>query len=133
MENFHAQKKGRYGKTTICKPCKKKESKIFNEKYKLLRPYNKLQHKDLKLKAAYGIDLKIYNEMLLEQKGKCAICGTESTGKRDYFHVDHCHKTLKVRGLLCSTCNSGIGGLKDDIELLKKAIEYLQITSLGIK
>jgi len=64
--------------------------------------------------------------MLAQQDGKCAICGTKSTGKRKSFHVDHCHKTGVVRGLLCGNCNSGIGNLRDDVELLKKSIQYLE-------
>ena len=63
--------------------------------------------------------------MLAAQDGKCAICGTTSTGNRKAFHVDHDHKTGKVRGLLCSNCNTGIGNLRDDIGLLNRAIEYL--------
>ena len=75
----------------------------------------------------YGISLEDYNMFLEKQGGKCAICGTEigdSNGNRLY--VDHNHKTGKVRGLLCANCNFGIGSLKDDVEILKKAILYLE-------
>ena len=56
--------------------------------------------------------------------GKCEICNqtiTEST-----CHIDHCHKTNKVRGLLCNTCNKGLGLFKDNIAALSKAILYLE-------
>lgn len=60
----------------------------------------------------------------------CAICGTylssESKIKRERGHIDHCHATGKVRGILCDLCNKGLGQFKDNIESLTKAIEYLR-------
>src|SRR5438128_1074290 len=69
--------------------------------------------------TAYGIDLADYNHMFAEQKGLCAACGfpesriDPKTGKAKQLHVDHCHKTERVRGLLCNNCNSALGLLKD--------------------
>lgn len=60
-----------------------------------------------------------------KQSGKCAICGNPSTNKKLY--ADHCHKKDLPRALLCITCNMALGGFKDDIRLLNKAIEYLKI------
>lgn len=77
------------------------------------------------LKRKYGITLEQYKEALIQQEGVCKICEGESTG-RGIFHVDHCHKTGKVRGLLCSKCNTGIGMLGDNPKLLMKAILYLE-------
>jgi len=57
----------------------------------------------------------------VDQEGKCAICFKIM----DAPNVDHCHKTGKVRGLLCSLCNKGIGLFHDDIEKLLQAVEYL--------
>ena len=73
----------------------------------------------------YGITIKDYDKMYEDQNGKCAICKKEKTIKNN-FYVDHCHKTKKVRGLLCMRCNSGIGYFKDNTQLMKKAIEYLK-------
>lgn len=70
---------------------------------------------------------KHYYPILVEQQGaKCTICGVteEDNGKR--LAVDHCHKTGKVRGLLCDNHNHGIGKFNEDIELMKKAIQYLE-------
>lgn len=68
-----------------------------------------------------------YDGMLTAQGGKCAICGSsEARSRSDKFHIDHCHKTGVVRGLLCGPCNTGIGKLNDDPELLKIAIKYLE-------
>lgn len=76
----------------------------------------------------YGITIERYESMLDEQGGVCAICrgsdnGDKSTGR---FHVDHCHKTGKVRGLLCMSCNHGLGKFKDSIESLRSAAAYLE-------
>ena len=59
--------------------------------------------------------------MLKAQNGKCAICSKELWKP----HVNHCHQTKKVRGLLCLECNTGLGKFKDDGALLQKAIGYL--------
>jgi hypothetical protein len=63
--------------------------------------------------------------MLKDQGGCCAICGTDTPGTSGIFAVDHDHKTGKVRGLLCRSCNVGIGNLGDDPKRLKEAIRYL--------
>lgn len=72
-----------------------------------------------------------YQEMFLAQKNKCAICKQPETrinrsGDTCKLAVDHCHKTLKIRALLCHACNTGIGKFEDNIALLQKAIEYLK-------
>lgn len=88
-------------------------------------------HKHWTLKKQYGIGSKEYKEILERQNGVCAICGgkdstvSPTTKKYRMLPVDHCHKTGKVRGILCSQCNIGIGSFKDDIERLKSAIRYL--------
>ncbi len=84
------------------------------------------------LKRKYGITLLDYEEMHSKQKGKCLICGEKEKRINSYtdepvrMPVDHCHVTGKVRGLLCSNCNTGIGNFNDSIEMLKKAISYLK-------
>jgi len=78
-----------------------------------------------RVRAMYGIDPEKYLQMHEDQQGRCAICGEIPTTKRG-LHLDHCHETGKVRGLLCHGCNVGIGSLRDDPELLLKAIDYLR-------
>lgn len=73
--------------------------------------------------SKYGIVLEDYDLMLAGQGGVCKICGATPNGKR--LHVDHCHSTGKVRGLLCNKCNFGIGLFNDDIQMIKKAVAYL--------
>jgi hypothetical protein len=67
---------------------------------------------------------KIYNLFIKKQNNKCAICGKPQFKKR--LSIDHNHKTDKIRGLLCNNCNILIGFAKDDIEILKEAINYLR-------
>ncbi len=66
--------------------------------------------------------------MLLAQDGCCAICKSSDPGRKksQWFCVDHDHKTGEVRGLLCNSCNAGLGFLKDSIETLAQAIIYLK-------
>jgi hypothetical protein len=84
-----------------------------------------------KLKIRYGITTEKYTELLAIQEHRCAICGNEEiavhnkTKKIQKLAVDHCHKTGKVRGLLCQDCNRGIGLFHEDISRLRKAIDYL--------
>lgn len=78
------------------------------------------------LKKAYGITPDEYEYMLDLQEFKCAICGTVEPGGKGMFAVDHNHDTGDVRGLLCNRCNSGIGQLLEDIDLLQAAINYLR-------
>lgn len=77
------------------------------------------------LKRNFGITIEDYNKLFERQQGKCAVCGKHQTEFKKRLAVDHCHKTKKVRGLLCNNCNIGIGFMKDDIENLKCAILYL--------
>ena len=75
--------------------------------------------------SGIDMDIKRYNEMFIEQKGCCAICGRHQSEDSITFHVDHDHDTVEVRGLLCKNCNNAIGLLRDDVSVLKAAIEYL--------
>jgi hypothetical protein len=109
-----------------CIPCRQEYERDSYHEHKHKRPYDYLADKDRKLQKAFGIGYQEYLKMLEAQQGACAICGTTDTGKRKAFAVDHCHDTGKIRGLLCSNCNTGIGNLRDDVELLKRAIQYLE-------
>lgn len=73
----------------------------------------------------YGITLEQYEEMYNEQQGKCACCDRHESEFKRGLHVDHCHTTDQVRGLLCTKCNPGIGYFDDNVESLEMAIAYL--------
>ena len=67
----------------------------------------------------------IYERLFDEQDGRCAICRNTVPGKRKRFCLDHCHTTGNLRGLLCDSCNWGIGYFKDDPALFQAAIDYV--------
>lgn len=77
----------------------------------------------------YDLSLEQREDMELAQDGKCAICGDLPKGGKtssSSLHVDHDHKTGKVRGLLCNNCNHAIGKLHDSPFLMEKAAAYLR-------
>jgi hypothetical protein len=84
------------------------------------------------LKSTYGLTWEQYMCMFEKQAGGCAICKSpiSSHNTPDIMfpvaHVDHCHNTGKIRGLLCQACNKGIGHLKDNATLCRLAAEYLE-------
>ena|SRR5580698_2982676 len=82
----------------------------------------------------YGIQPDDYMRMWHEQKGVCALCGgidvDGKTRRTKCLHVDHCHSTGKVRGLLCHKCNHGLGAFKDDSALMRRAAEYIDRSKL---
>jgi hypothetical protein len=71
----------------------------------------------------YGIGAADADRMLEEQGGLCALCG-EALAE----HVDHCHEKGHVRGILCFNCNGGLGQFRDRVDILQKAIDYLERT-----
>lgn len=77
------------------------------------------------LKNFFNISIEEYNQMITKQNGVCKLCKLPCPTGRN-LAVDHCHKTGKVRGLLCVNCNKGIGLLKDDPYLLRSAASYLE-------
>jgi len=101
-----------------CKPCDRKEDKKY-------RQNNPSKQRLCKVKHTYGLNKKEYEALVKKHNGKCAIC--EFDNKQ--LGIDHCHYTGKVRGLLCSRCNSGIGMLGDDVKTLQKAMKYLKENS----
>lgn len=89
-------------------------------RYKSLREHN--AH-DWMLRSKYKITTRRYHAMLDAQGGRCAICKQIPSNAR--FAVDHCHRTNRVRGLLCGKCNIGLGAFGDSAGRLKNAILYL--------
>lgn len=117
----HRVYKGKQYYQAYCKPCTSKQSLVRAKTPKAIRT-----QKNWYLKKTYGITLDEYEVLADKQNNACAICGKEcATGKM--LAVDHNHKTGKVRGLLCFSCNIAIGHLAvdDGPELLSKAINYI--------
>jgi len=87
----------------------------------------KIQKYYLKKRAKkYGLTLEEYNKMFEEQGGCCKICKTHQSDLTRSLSIDHCHSSERVRSLLCGNCNVGLGNFKDNIDLLKEAIKYLE-------
>lgn len=111
-----------------CAPCTESQKKSW------LSPEKRRKHT---IKKAYGLDWESYLSMMTEQNGQCAICSVDF----DMSHrpnggtvprsacVDHCHSTGKVRGILCSSCNIALGFFRDNVDIMKKAIQYIKDNS----
>jgi len=82
-------------------------------------------HKAYQRKLKYNLTSEEYELKLIEQNYSCGICNIHRDDYSKDFSVDHCHKTGKVRSLLCNNCNSGLGFFKDSPSIMKKAITYL--------
>lgn len=89
-------------------------------------------YRKMHFKKHHGITLETYAAMNAAQGGRCAICKRKeitrhrTTGKPVNLAVDHCHVTGKIRGLLCTKCNTALGAMDDDISRLEAAIAYLK-------
>ena len=71
-----------------------------------------------------GLTHQQYMSMYLAVDGKCEICEKDIAYHRAC--IDHCHTSGKVRGLLCVPCNTAIGGMQEDVNILRAAISYLE-------
>lgn len=131
-EQINARKRKNYQVNREEKLVKNREWRKNNPEYdKQWREKNREQVRNSKLKYNYGENApEIVKILLKEQNGVCALCGLSETrtrnGKVLPLHVDHDHITGKIRGLLCSNCNRGLGFLKDDIKIFLKIPGYLE-------
>lgn len=101
-----------------CKECERARNKAYRDSYD-----GKRQRTAARYKREYGITLSAAEALLVGQGGGCAICEKELDWTT--FCVDHCHDTGAVRGILCNNCNTGIGMMRDDVELIEAAASYL--------
>lgn len=125
LTDFNRYRKESPKLRNICRPC----SSVTQWKQENRERHN-LQMMLLRFNAM-GIDIsvKMYLAMLQQQNGVCAICKQKETKSRNgrlyNLAVDHDHKTGKIRGLLCSTCNCGLGHFKDEPARLLAAAQYV--------
>lgn len=135
QENAVKQSNKKDGVSCWCKECHRAKQKAWRdnnpekarERVRDYRKRNPLNHRANFLRKRYGIEQADYDELLLTQNGRCAICGTEEDyPNRKWLCVDHVEGTLLIRGILCNRCNSAIGLLDHDFTKLQNAIEYLQ-------
>lgn len=132
---FYTNRHHRGGYDNYCKRCKiasnmESVSRRYEKVKAYQREWNQKNKVHLRLqKRAYlrGITIAEYHAAHSTQQGKCAICGVhESETQHGVLHIDHCHDTMRFRGLLCGPCNRAIGMFKHDVQLLQEAIRYLQ-------
>lgn len=107
--------------SSACKICNKERKNSWSK-----TDEGKLSATKTKLKQRFGITLEEYETLLTLQNNQCLLCGTSKCDSGHKLSIDHCHKTGKIRGLLCKACNVGLGNFKDNQEALAKAIEYLK-------
>lgn len=122
LEEFYGAdvaKAGRHGRQAYCKACDR------------ARPRSRKRNPDTiyfsHIKRAYGLSRDDYLSMVEAQHGCCASCGDAPPvdPKRRFFHVDHCHTTGVVRGLLCLPCNVALGKLRDDPARILALLRYI--------
>lgn len=118
--DYHNNKQIPDGKHTICKACNKEKTRAW-------RIANPTKYRSAQYKRKYGIT---YEEVQALKQGcnyTCEVCGLQETqALRGTLFVDHCHKTGRVRGMLCQRCNTILGQCEDSIETLKAAVTYLE-------
>lgn len=146
---FYKNKECSFGRENICKKCRNKHTIEHRDKRKhsenqqtyYFKNKNKLKEQEKQRYytkqaivkntiyiAKYSISLAEAVALLQKQENTCKICLTElslDVGAENAGHVDHCHTTGKIRGILCSKCNTGLGLFRDNVNNLQSAINYL--------
>ena len=137
--NFVNDKSKKNNKKSHCKSCvnlyfrqryekdpegQRNKSREYRKKLRTEFP-EKLKESQRKsaLKKHYNLTLEEYNLKLQEQNGVCEICKTPPNKKQ--LAVDHCHKTGKIRKLLCANCNTALGLLYDDVNIITSLRNYI--------
>lgn len=139
---FHNYNKKKNGFTSQCKDCRneaRKEQYWKNpeQSRKKVDDYRKhlrqtdphklfISARKTNLKKCYGITIEQYQLILESQDLKCAVCNKEHQElEKKRLVVDHCHTTNKVRGLLCNNCNTALGLLKENVQVVDKLKDYI--------
>ena len=123
-----------------CLPCRVARAKALkNARKKRQHQRRTPEEKNLfnrrkSLRQKYGMSLDTYDAILKKQGGRCKICRADKPGgagaKFNVFSVDHDHNTGAVRGLLCGLCNITIGSAREDAEILRATVKYLDAAPL---
>jgi hypothetical protein len=132
LEFFYVSSKG----GNVCSPCKscvslrakqwhKNHPQDVRKRKKQWFEKNKDWHRNYDLQRKYGISLKDWLRLHAKQKGACATCLRVTN-----LHVDHCHTSGRVRGLLCRNCNMALGLVAENVETLLRQAQYLKATTI---
>lgn len=128
VSEFWGNKENRDGMQHSCKPCAK--ARVYSYRTTTQGHIRTAVARRKSHLSKFRLTEQDYEDMLFKQDGRCALCRRPETlrmrGKLRRLAVDHCHKSGKVRGLLCCDCNQGIGKLRDDPKLLRKAADYIE-------
>ena len=138
INQFYADKNSKDSYRLDCKQCKNESTykwRKANEAYynKSMRDYQKanpLQRDNCDLKRKYGVSRQRFDETLLKQDYKCAICKKPNTATKRRLAVDHHHASGKVRGILCYNCNRLLHAF-DNLDLYNAIMEYLSKHKAG--
>ena len=130
FDQFYISQRRSDGRQHRCKECSRVYTQEATQQWrKINSAASCASNKKTKLKMKYGLLQHDIEKLLEEQNGLCAICSTpisySASSKKATPHIDHDHETGIVRGLLCLTCNTGIGMFGDSILLLDQAKAYL--------
>lgn len=120
LSNFGPKRGHRMGVRNQCHECRRKGDAILRKNWKDCNLQTTLKRRN--------INSDTYSKWVVKQGNNCAICGRDRTTQNRRLAIDHDHKTGLLRGLLCTTCNTGLGCFRDSVELLNKAIRYLGLT-----
>jgi len=120
LSEFNKAINGKFQKRADCKTC---QSEWARERNKIT--YDSETKWKWSMKSTFNLTIEDYNILFEKQNGCCAICNRHQTEFKKRLAIDHCHTTNVIRGLLCSSCNTALGLLKDNIGALRNAIEYL--------
>ena len=107
-----------------CRLCKNKQTKLSRERKEFYHKFPKLVRKR-RMMTTYKISSEHYNK--LNNIQQCESCGRYKKDFKKGLVIDHCHKSGKVRGILCSNCNTTLGLLNDNVVFLKNLINYLEL------
>jgi hypothetical protein len=120
LSEFNKAINGKLQKRADCKTC---QSEWAKERNKIT--YDSETKWKWNMKSIFNLTIEDYNILFENQSGCCAICNRHQTEFKKRLAIDHCHNTNIIRGLLCSSCNTALGLLKDNVNALQNAIEYL--------
>ncbi|KKL86958.1 hypothetical protein LCGC14_1939530 [marine sediment metagenome] len=145
ISEFHKRTSAKDGLCPGCKSCGKEQCRgyLLKNRIKLNKQQNARYHKRYQSDAEYrkarrlrgrasrfgmSVDdyVEMYDSLIKKQNGCCAICGRHQAGLGKAFDVDHCHKTMKIRGLLCNACNTALGSMGDEPVRLRRAADYIE-------
>ena len=117
LDAFSVRSASKDGRQSYCKPC---HNAVARARAAADPEKRALEQRRSYIKRTYGITVEQYDEMYERQGGKCFICENEEA-----THVDHCHDSGDVRALLCHGCNSAIGLMKEDPDILIAGAMYV--------